>query len=49
MDDTFVIQEEEHSDEFFQHINSLEEKIKFTTESTRADGSMPFLGHPSHT
>ena len=43
VDDTFVIQEEEHSNEFFQHINSLEEKIKFTAESTRADGFMPFL------
>ena len=28
---------------FFQHINSLEDKINFTAESTRADGSMPFL------
>ena len=35
--------EKEHSHEFFQHINSIEEKIKFTAESTRADGSMPFL------
>ena len=43
VDDTFVIQEEEHSNEFFQHINSIEEKIKFTAESTRADGSMPIL------
>ena len=41
--DTFVIQEEEHRNEFLQHINSIEEKIKFTAESTRADGSMPFL------
>ena len=41
--DTFVIQEEKHRNEFFQHINSLEDKIKFTAESTRADGSMPFL------
>ena len=43
VDDTFVIQEEEHSNEFFQHINSIEEKIKFTAESTRADGAVPFL------
>ena len=43
VDDTFVIWEEEHSNEFFQHINSIEEKIKFTAESTRADGAMPFL------
>ena len=43
VDDTFVIQEEKHSNEFFQHINSLEDKIKFTAESTRPDGSIPFL------
>ena len=43
VDDIFVIQEEEHRNEFLQHINSIEEKIKFTAESTRADGSMPFL------
>ena len=43
VDDTFVIQKEEHSNEFLQHINSIEEKIKFTAESTRADGAMPFL------
>ena len=43
VDDAFVIQEEEHSNEFFQHVNSIEEKIKFTAESTRADGAMPFL------
>ena len=28
---------------FFQHINSLEDNIKFTAETTKADGSMPFL------
>ena len=27
----------------FQHINSLDENIKFTAETTKADGSMPFL------
>ena len=43
VDDTFVIQEEKCSNEFFQHINSLEDKIKFTVESTRADASIPFL------
>ena len=43
VDDTFVIQEEKYKNEFFQHINSLEDNIKFTAESTKADGSMPFL------
>ena len=28
---------------FFQHINSLEDNIKFTAETTKANGSMPFL------
>ena len=43
VDDTFVIQEEQHKDEFFNHINSLDLNIKFTVETTKADGSMPFL------
>ena len=43
MDDTFVIQEEKYKDEFFQHINTLEDNIKFTAETTKADGSIPFL------
>ena len=28
---------------FFHHLNSIEEKIQFTAENTRADGSLPFL------
>ena len=43
VDDTFVIQEEQYKNEFFQHINSLDDNIKFTAENTKADGSMPFL------
>ena len=43
VDDTFVIQEEQHQEEFLQHINSIEPNIRFTAETTRADGSMPFL------
>ena len=43
VDDTFVIQEEQYKNEFFQHINSLDNNIKFTAETTKADGSMPFL------
>ena len=42
VDDTFVIQEEQHKEEYFHHINSLGPNIKFTAEATRADGSMPF-------
>ena len=43
VENTFVIQEEKYKNEFFQHINSLEDNIKFTAETTKADGSMPFL------
>ena len=43
VDDTFVIQEEQYKNEFFQHINSLDENIKFTAETTKVDGFMPFL------
>ena len=42
VDDTFVIQEEKYKNEFFQHINSIDDNIKFTAETTKADGSMPF-------
>ena len=43
VDDTFVILETQHKEEFFNHINSMDENIKFTPETTKADGSMPFL------
>ena len=43
VDDTFVIQEEQHKDEFFHHINSIGPNIKFTAATPKADGSMPFL------
>ena len=43
VDDTFVILEEKHKDEFFHHINSLDTNIKFTAETSKADGSIPFL------
>ena len=43
VDDTFVILETEHKEEFFQHINAIEEKIQFTAQTTLAEGSIPFL------
>ena len=43
VDDTFVILERQHKEEFFHHINSLDNNIKFTAENTRADGSIPFM------
>ena len=42
VDETFVILEEKHKDEFFHHINSLDTNIKFTAETSKADGSIPF-------
>ena len=43
VDDTFAILEAQHKDEFFHHINSLDENIKFTAKTTKADGCIPFL------
>ena len=43
VDDTYVILQESHKEEFFQHINSVGPSIIFTTEETRPDGSIPFL------
>ena len=43
VDDTFVILEAKYKDEFFHHINSLDINIKFTAETSKADGSIPFL------
>ena len=43
VDDTFVIIEDQYKDEFFQHLNSLHTNIKFTAETSKADGSIPFL------
>ena len=42
VDDTFVILEEQDKDEFFHHISSIDENIKFKAETTKAYGSMPF-------
>ena len=32
-----------YKNEFFDHINSVDQYTRFPVESTRADGSMPFL------
>ena len=43
VDDTFVIIQKAKEDSFFNHINSIDNKIQFTKEASRSDGSMPFL------
>ena len=43
VDDTSVILKTAPKEEFFHHLNGIEEKIQFTAENTRADGSLPFL------
>ena len=43
VDDTFTIIKKEDRNSFLQHLNSIHQKIKFTCEEARDDGSMPFL------
>ena len=43
VDDTFVIQQEEHRQNFLEHINNMVPAIKFTLESNQQDVSIPFL------
>ena len=43
VDDTLVVINSTHREEFLKHINSIDEGIQFTAENTKADGSMPFL------
>ena len=44
VDDTFVIFKASHKQEFLDHINSIDHYMQFTSEESREDGSMPFLG-----
>ena len=43
VDDTFVIQEAEHSQQLLQHINTQDPCIQFTMEEPDEDGLLPFL------
>ena len=43
VDDTSVIIKKTQKDSFISHINSIDEKIQFTMEDSRNDGSIPFL------
>ena len=42
VDDTFVINQAQHSDNLLQHINNQDPSIQFTVEPTQ-QGSLPFL------
>ena len=42
VDATFVVQAA-HKDRFTEHINSIDDRIQFTMEESRSDGSMPSL------
>ena len=41
--DTFVVIQKIQEDSFFYHLNTIDERIQFTKEASRSDGSMPFL------
>ena len=43
IDDIFVIQEAEHSQQLLQHINTQDPDIEFTVEELHQVGSLPFL------
>ena len=43
VDDTFVIQSAKCSNQFPQHINSIDPHIQFTQETPNTDGIIPFL------
>ena len=43
VDDTCVLQDQSHKEEFLQHINSVDNAIQFTVEEAKEDGSIPFL------
>ena len=42
VDDTFAVLEREETDQFLQHLNSLDPNIKFTQENLTSN-SLPFL------
>ena len=43
VDDTCVILDSASKEEFFNHINSLDPHIQFTSDDAKPDGSIPFL------
>ena len=43
VDDTFVIQKEDHRQNFLEHVNSVDLAIKFKVEDNKEDGIILFL------
>ena len=43
VDDTFVIQKEDHKQNFLEHISSVDLAIKFIVEDNKVGGAIPFL------
>ena len=43
LDDTWVIQQSTHKQEYLEHINSIDPAIKFTVEGTQGNEGIPFL------
>ena len=43
VDDTYVIQEAEQSQQLLQHINSIDPHIQFTMENPKDNDTLPFL------
>ena len=43
VDDTFVIQKEEHKQHLLEHINSVDPAIRFTVEDNKDNGAISFL------
>ena len=43
MGDAFVIQKEEHKQNFLEHIHCVEPAIRFSVEDNKEDGAIPFL------
>ena len=43
VDDTFVIQKEDHIQNFLENINSVDPVIRFTVQDNKEDGAIPFL------
>ena len=43
VDDTCVIQKEDHEQNFLEHIKSFDWAIRFTVEDNKEDGAIPFV------